>query len=625
MASKKHLEWALPVGAILKSPKLTYKVESVLGTGGFGITYKVSADVKLGNIPVHTFFAIKEHYLSDCCERTSATHVNISRTASDKYAESFEDFKAEANRLNALSGKHKGIVRVNEVFQANNTVYYVMEYLNGTNIRSVVNASGPYSESNALNIIREVGDAVAFLHTQQITHLDIKPDNIMLHTYSGDEEAYPVLIDFGLAKHYDNRGKPTSTVRLQGCSDGYSPVEQYVRINEFSPFADVYALAATLFFMLTGKDPVIATDISRDYIMENLPADISDRTKDAIVEAMRKDKKDRTQTVKQFLANLDAPYTLPFGYKLETNNGTFLLTSVVNTLPDRIVYCARKSNGNTTLAQQGNLTQTTEYLVTEFYSKAYCERSPQGGVTIAGNHQDDITRFQSEQQKELGTNEWGVCKRDKKGGFLCETLEANGTFYSIQLAKRSANYKKYIWWGAAALCLILGFCVPQLFGGCSEDNDPVVMEDIQAETAKSITPEMMEVVDSTAMEREEKAAKLNKYLADVEAWCDTAELNGVKSPYTVTMVSNAHHFYYYWAGTLYKDLNGTDIERNSRVDSLVQLTYDYWLNEGNRLSNSWRNFERKKTYYERANRLRPSQTLQDRIKWLEDQLNRYKK
>ena len=294
----------LPVGTVLRSPENTYSIESVLGSGGFGITYKVSADVMHGNIPIHTYFAMKEHYMSDCCEREHGTQVNVSKPQQDSYRDSLADFKSEATRLNQLSGKHSGIVRVNEVFQANNTAYYVMEYLNGDSLRKEVKKHGPYAEAEALAIIGETADAVAFLHGERITHLDIKPDNIIMHHTRSGGDAHPVLIDFGLAKHYDKKGNATSTIRTQGCSDGYAPVEQYVRIDSFSPTADVYALGATLFFLLTGKDPLVATDINKEYIAKSLPANVSERTRQAILAAMKRDRGERTATAEQFLQDI---------------------------------------------------------------------------------------------------------------------------------------------------------------------------------------------------------------------------------------------------------------------------------------------------------------------------------
>jgi len=303
--SELHCE-TLPIGTILRSPKQKYRVEEVLGKGGFGITYKVSAEVMVGNIPVHTFFCVKEHFVADCCERDGKDTVNVSKAASGKYSESLDCFKSEAKRLKSLSGRSKGLVRVNEVFEANNTAYYVMEFLEGESLREKVRRIDSLAEEDAIKTISEIGCAVTFLHSEQITHLDIKPDNIMLHKDRLTNETIPVLIDFGLAKHYTKKGNPTSAIKVLGCSDGYSPIEQYVGIDRFSPEADVYALAATMMFLLTGKDPPVASEMSAEHIEEYLGNAVSQQTRAAISKAMRKEKRERTQSVNDFISELNA-------------------------------------------------------------------------------------------------------------------------------------------------------------------------------------------------------------------------------------------------------------------------------------------------------------------------------
>lgn len=234
---KEDFKYALPVGSLLRSPNREYRIEKVLGVGGFGITYKVSATLVYQNVPIFTYFAVKEHFLKDACERDAGSAgVVYSRPSKARVEESRKDFLSEAERLNALSGQVDNIVPVSEVFEANNTVYYVMEYLNGGSLSDIVKAGGPLPEQRALEIIEPVARAVAFLHSHRINHLDIKPDNIMFKT-TPDGSKIPVIIDFGLAKHYDGNGRPTSTVRVQGCSDGYAPVEQYAGLNTFVPQA----------------------------------------------------------------------------------------------------------------------------------------------------------------------------------------------------------------------------------------------------------------------------------------------------------------------------------------------------------------------------------------------------
>ena len=294
----------LPIGAKLQSPKRVYTVEQVLGQGGFGITYKVSANIRVDNVVARTSFAVKEFFMKESCERDSHDSVCYSSPVKDKVEESKRDFLAEAQRLNKISLEHPNLIHVNEVFEANNTVYYVMEYLDGGSLRSYVRKHGPLSEHEALEMMKPIFKAVDFLHQNLMTHLDIKPDNIMLKRDADSGKIIPVLIDFGLSKHYDKNGKPTSTLRVSGCSDGYAPMEQYVGIYTFTPQADVYALAATLLFTLTGKDPVIATELSKDKIVTSLPESVCSKVKEAVVSAMKMRKEERTQSVRLFIENL---------------------------------------------------------------------------------------------------------------------------------------------------------------------------------------------------------------------------------------------------------------------------------------------------------------------------------
>lgn len=293
-------KYTLPIGAKLQSPKRVYTIEQVLGQGGFGITYKVSAQIRVDNVTVRTFFAVKEFFMKDSCERDSHDSVCYSSPVKDKVEESKKDFLAEAQRLNKISLEHPNLIHVNEVFEANNTVYYVMEYLDGGSLRSYVHKHGLLSEHEALEIMQPIFKAVDFLHQNRMTHLDIKPDNIMLKIDADSGKIIPVLIDFGLSKHYDKNGKPTSSIRVLGCSDGYAPMEQYVGINTFTPQADVYALAATLLYLLTGKDPVVATEQTEEKISKSLSIGINEKTKRVIVRAMKMRKEERFQSVSSF-------------------------------------------------------------------------------------------------------------------------------------------------------------------------------------------------------------------------------------------------------------------------------------------------------------------------------------
>ncbi len=247
---------SLAPGTVLRGAN-TYTIVSVLGAGGFGITYLASTTFTQGNIRIKGFVAIKEHFISDHCERIpGSAQMSVAGTAKIHrlVEDSRKDFLAEARRLHQLGAGHDNIVRVNEVFEANGTAYYVMEYLDGRSLQQYIEANGPLDSEAIRSLLTPIVDAAAYLHKNRFTHLDIKPANIML-AEGADGGVRPVLIDFGLSKHYDEHGNATSTVNTCGASDGYAPVEQYQGISTFSPAADVYALGATMLACATGRRP----------------------------------------------------------------------------------------------------------------------------------------------------------------------------------------------------------------------------------------------------------------------------------------------------------------------------------------------------------------------------------
>ena len=232
----------------------------------------------------------------DGCLRDASGKVSTAATKGEA-ADGLKDFISEARRLNSLCGQCRNIVPVDEVFEANGTACYVMEFLDGGSLADYVKKQGALSVGAAKKILKPVADAVAFLHSNRITHLDIKPGNIMFRS-NGD----PVLIDFGLAKHYDRRGNATTTVRTLAYSAGFSPAEQYVGLKQFSPQSDVYALAATFANMLTGKTPPEAIDL--EFSLNDWSVCLPEEVRPAVVHAMAYSRKDRTLSVCDFVKEL---------------------------------------------------------------------------------------------------------------------------------------------------------------------------------------------------------------------------------------------------------------------------------------------------------------------------------
>lgn len=271
-----------------------FRIIRVLGQGGFGITYLAE------NTFFDRFVAIKEFFPKDFCGRDATSHLTL---GTQNNAETVSRLKArflkEAKNIAKLD--HPGIVKIHDIFEENGTAYYVMDYIEGENLNEMVKRNGPLPEAKAVEYIRKVGDALEYIHSRNMTHFDVKPANIVVRR----SDDMPILIDFGLSKQYDTHGDATSTL-MQGISHGYSPIEMYNAgsVSTFSPQTDVYSLGATLYYVLTGKAPLPATELV-DASME-IPAGISSESRDAIKNAMRLSKSTRTQSVKELKEALSA-------------------------------------------------------------------------------------------------------------------------------------------------------------------------------------------------------------------------------------------------------------------------------------------------------------------------------
>lgn len=285
----------LPVGSTLKGA-VVYTIAEHLHNGGFGITYRATAQIMVGNIPQTATFTIKEFFMGKICSRDIDGNVVVAAENQQAFLSAKADFKSEAEILHSL--KHDNIVPVNEVFEQNNTVYYIMSYLGNVSLyQYVAENGGLLSEAKAKQIIMPLTSALAYLHNRNILHLDIKPDNIMM-VRQGDV-VKPVLIDFGQAMYFVN-GKPKKDKGIRGYSKGYSPLEQKQNVCTFSPSLDIYSLAATLLYMLSGKDPCDAEEQSVHKIYRALPESLSQNMVEGVVCGLQKEAADRPKDIASF-------------------------------------------------------------------------------------------------------------------------------------------------------------------------------------------------------------------------------------------------------------------------------------------------------------------------------------
>ena len=289
----------LKIGTILKGPSYSYKIQKVLGQGSFGITYLASVEIKgsLGTISSNTMVAVKEFFMKDINGRDGS--VVTCGNKGGLYEDYKKKFAREAKNLSRLN--HPNIIKVMDLFEDNNTAYYVMEYIDGGNLNEHIEKHNGLSESETGRYLKGIASALSYMHENKMLHLDLKPSNIMLR-----KNGETVLIDFGLSKQYDENGNPESSTSIGGGTPGYAPMEQsnYHEGKDFPVTMDIYALGATLFKMLTAVRPPEASVIFN----ETFPYDILKARKvkpeiiDIIAKAMSPAKKDRYQKVDSLIS-----------------------------------------------------------------------------------------------------------------------------------------------------------------------------------------------------------------------------------------------------------------------------------------------------------------------------------
>lgn len=286
-------------GTVLRGQTYSYRIERMLGSGTFGITYLAVVSDGAGPMNGMLRVCVKEFYMHDINGRNGS---EVTCSSSDgMFSEYRRKFMREAENLASINHPH--IIHVLEAFEQNNTVYYVMEFVAGGSLDSFICKQGRMDEASALKCLAGIAEGLQYMHSQKMLHLDLKPANVMLKT-----DGSPVLIDFGLSKQYNEKGEPESSTKVGSGTPGYAPVEQanYHDGYGFPVTMDVYALGGTLFKMLTGERPPEASMVLND----GLPVDVLQRcgvskgTIAAIIGAMAPIVKQRTPDVASFVKAL---------------------------------------------------------------------------------------------------------------------------------------------------------------------------------------------------------------------------------------------------------------------------------------------------------------------------------
>jgi serine/threonine protein kinase len=238
--NKAYSNKALPMGTVLRE----WRIEEVLGVGGFGIVYKAQG------IYFNELVAIKEYFPSSISERDSSdTVVPIDSDSEEVHALGLKKFVEEAKLLWNLStpSRHPNIVSVRSLFEIHGTAYMVMDFEDGISLSRMLKQGRRFNERSLWNILRPIAEGLDRAHRVGVLHRDIKPPNILIN-----EDNRPVLIDFGSAR-FTTAEATSTTVTFH--TPPYAAIEQYVKTYDQGPWTDIYALGVVMYECITGEKP----------------------------------------------------------------------------------------------------------------------------------------------------------------------------------------------------------------------------------------------------------------------------------------------------------------------------------------------------------------------------------
>lgn len=235
-----------------------YRLEEVLGQGGFGITYRAIQVALSRDVCIKEFFLAIDNQREADGKTVTVLPSTPSRDRGQLFNEYKKKFFHEAQRQSSIDD-NPHLVRVYDLWEENGTAYYAMEFVRGTSLDQLYPLGHPMPEETVMSYAYHMIDVLEFIHSKNIYHLDIKPANIMI-----SEGGVLKLIDFGASKCLSITTS-SGTTSLMPLTEGYAPQEQAEgAITRIGPWSDIYALGATLYRLATGQRPPKASDILYD-------------------------------------------------------------------------------------------------------------------------------------------------------------------------------------------------------------------------------------------------------------------------------------------------------------------------------------------------------------------------
>ena len=321
---------ALPAGTVLNG---RYILGRTLGQGGFGITY-VAKDHKTGNL-----VAVKEYFPETLATRTTDKTISA---YTDQREENFsygkECFLKEAETLAQFIG-NPNIVRVYSYFEENNTAYFVMDYVDGVSLRDYLKEHGKISWEEAKKLLFPIMDALSEVHSKGIIHRDVTPDNIYI-----TKDGVVKLLDFGAARYsLGDRSRSLDVV----LKPGFAPREQYSRHSRQGPYTDVYALAATYYFAITGRlppDSIDRQDHDELILPSSLGVKIPPEEEDALCKGLSVSSLERFQNMEEFKQAIETHFIKDNSIENKTDEASKIAINGVDKPKDKPADETKKIN-----------------------------------------------------------------------------------------------------------------------------------------------------------------------------------------------------------------------------------------------------------------------------------------
>ena len=276
-----------------------YTIKSVLGQGGFGITYLGMDELYQRKVAIKEFFP--QGIVTRNTEYEDTVTVTYVEEKAD-YEKGKERFLKEARTMAKFS-KNEGIVKVLDFFEINNTAYIVMEYLEGITLKQYLRENQRIAPEDLIELLVPLIESLDEIHSQGMIHRDISPDNIMVLP-----DGRIKLMDFGAARDYTEFGEKSLSIVLK---PGYAPPEQYQTHGVQGPWTDIYALCATMYKCITGENPPDAIERVMDDHLKKISAfgiPVLPQIEEAIIKGMSVAANDRYQNVGDFCEDLYGGY-----------------------------------------------------------------------------------------------------------------------------------------------------------------------------------------------------------------------------------------------------------------------------------------------------------------------------